>query len=436
MKSTIQWGVAGVIVVAAAGAVFATTDEESAVQDSMEGHDHAAMMAGMEQARPVALDDADARRIGVTFTTVETRPLERSVEAVGTATYDETGLRAVTPKVAGWVERLRVDFTGAPVRRGEPLLDLYSPELVTAQEELALAARLRRDASGERARTNAEALVRSARRRLAYWDIPEAEVRRIEDTGEIRRSLTLEAPASGIVVEKPVVEGSRVAAGDVLYRIADLSTIWIEADVFERDLALVEEGRQAAVRFEALPGETFSARVAYVHPTVSLEARTGRVRLELPNPRGELRPGMYARVAFDLPPTEALPLIPRSALLETGERSLVFVLGDDGTLEPRAVVAGRAAGREVQILQGLTPGERVVSSAAFLIDAESNLGSLGGSPDGTQGMDGTDHSQTDHSQHPATPPDTAGGGPGAHGGHGATGSGTSGKGSTGNGGGS
>jgi Cu(I)/Ag(I) efflux system membrane fusion protein len=420
MKSTIQWGISGLIVVVAAGAVLGATGGESAVQESMEGHDHAAMMAGMDEAQPVALNEAEARRIGVTFTTVEARPLQRTVEAVGTATYDETGLRAVTPKVSGWVERLRVDFTGAPVRRGEPLLELYSPELVTAQEELALAARLRREASGERAVANAEALVSSARRRLAYWDIPESEVRRIEETGEIRRSLTLEAPASGVVVEKPVVEGSRVAAGDVLYRIADLSTIWIEADVYERDLALVAEGQDATVRFDALPGETFTARVAYVHPTVSLEARTGRVRLELRNAGGQLRPGMYARVDLELHATEALPLIPRSALLETGERSLVFVRGDDGTLMPRDVVVGRAAGREVQILEGLAPGERVVSSAAFLIDAESNLGSLGGSMDGMQGMDHSqhdmgggaaeemDHSQMDHSQHQMTSSDTAG----------------------------
>jgi Cu(I)/Ag(I) efflux system membrane fusion protein len=416
MKSTTQWGISGLIVVVAAGTVVAATGGEPAAQESVEGHDHAAMMAGMDEAQPVVLDEADAQRIGVTFTTVESRPLQRTVEAVGTATYDETGLRAVTPKVSGWVERLRVDFTGAPVRRGEPLLELYSPELVTAQEELALAARLRREAKGERAQANAEALVSSARRRLAYWDIPGDEVRRIEETGEIRRSLTLEAPSAGVVVEKPVVEGSRVAAGDVLYRIADLSTIWIEADVYERDLTLVAEGQEATVRFDALPGETFTARVAYVHPTVSLESRTGRVRLELRNPGGELRPGMYARVDLELPATDPRPLIPRSALLETGERSLVFVRRDDGTLMPRDVVVGRAAGREVQILRGLTPGERVVSSAAFLIDAESNLGSLRGSMDGMQGTDEMDHSPMDHSQHQTTPPDT-GGGHGDHAGH-------------------
>jgi Cu(I)/Ag(I) efflux system membrane fusion protein len=365
---------------------------------SMEGHDHAAMMAGADQRNPVRLSVEDAGRIGVTFATVEERSLERSVEALGTVAYDETSLAVVNPKVEGWVERLYVDFTGAPVRRGEPLMAVYSPKLVSAREELALAARLLREAEGERATARARDLVDSARRRLAYWDVPEEEIRRIEETGEITRTVTLPAPASGVVVEKNVVEGDRITPGTTVYRIADLSRVWIEADVFEKDLGLVREGQAATVTFEAFPGRTFDARVTYVYPTVSMESRTGRIRLELANPGGTLKPGMYARIHLDARDTEVAPVVPRSAVLSTGPRALVFVQAEDGALVPREVVPGRTSGRSVQVLEGLEPGERVVSSAAFLVDAESNLGALTAGmemEDGETGGTGMDHSDHD-----------------------------------------
>ena len=385
---------------AAATAVVLSRGEPSPAQDAMEGHDHAAMMAGMDEAQPVRLTEADARRIGVALAPAEEKSLAFQVEAVGVATYDETRLRVVNPKIEGWVERLHVDFNGAPVRAGDPLMDIYAPQLVSAQEELALAARLVRESGGERARENAVSLLESARRRLAYWDIPEETVRRVEETGEVQRTVTLRSPATGMVVEKAVLEGDRIVPGMTLYRIADLSRIWVEVDVFERDLGLVEVGQEAQVSFEAYASETFQARVTFIYPTVSLESRTGRVRLELDNPRGLLRPGMYAQVTLAATAGEARVVIPRSALLETGERSLVFVEGADGTLQPRSVTPGRVAGREVEILAGLAAGERVVTAAAFLVDAESNLGALMemDATDASGGMDGMDHSQMDHSQ--------------------------------------
>ncbi len=206
----------------------------------MEGHNHAAMTAGGDEQKPVRLDAEGARRIGVTYATVERKQLPLFVEAVGTVAYDETRLATVNPKVAGWVEKLYVDFTGAPVKAGQPLMDVYSPALVSAQEELVLAARLVGQAGEGRASENALELLRSARRRLAYWDIPEEEIRRIEESGEPTKTLTLRAPASGIVVEKNVVEGDRIMPGMTVYRIADLSHVWIEADVFEKDLGHVD----------------------------------------------------------------------------------------------------------------------------------------------------------------------------------------------------
>jgi Cu(I)/Ag(I) efflux system membrane fusion protein len=192
----------------------------------------------------------------------------------------------------------------------------------------------------------------------------------MEQSGEPTKTLTLRAPASGIVVEKNVVRGDRIMPGMTLYRIANLARVWIEADVFEKDVGLM------VVTFEAFPGETFSGRVTYVHPTVSMRSRTARIRLELPNPGLAFKPGMYANIDLQVPPSEPSAVVPRSAVIETGERALVFVEGSDGALHPTEVTVGRTSGQFTQILAGLVAGERVVSSAAFLVDAESNLGTM------------------------------------------------------------
>jgi RND family efflux transporter MFP subunit len=361
------------------------------------GHNHGAV-AGDEALSPVHVDSAMARRIGVTYATAASRPLDRAVSTVGIVTYDETRLFNVNPKIEGWVERLYVDFTGAPIRKGQPLMEIYSPMLVSAQEELILARRLVDQASAgksERAAANARDLLSSARQRLSYWDIPEEEIEQIEHALVPRKTLTFRAGAGGIVVEKNVVEGSRIMPGMDLYKIADLSRVWINGELFEKDISLVRQGQRAEVTFDAYPGEDFHGVVTYVYPSVSLEARTGQVRLELSNPGLKLMPGMYAQVEIrSTSPREAL-LIPRSAVLVTGERSLVFVRESDGMLTPREVHAGLVAGSDIEILSGLTAGEVVVTSANFLIDAESNLGASAGamagmdmgSPAGRQGND-------------------------------------------------
>ena len=243
------------------------------------GHDHAATSGGGPDGRnPVLLDADAARRIGVRYVVAESKIVDRTVETVGTVTYDETRIVDVNPKIDGWVERLYVDFTGAPVRRGQALLALYSPMLVSAQEELILARRLFDETAADptsRSAERARQLLQASRRRLAYWDIPAAEIRRVEESGQPTKTLTLTAPASGFVIEKNVFEGGRVGPGMNLYRIADLSTVWVEGEVFERDLSRVRQGQTARVSVQAYPGESFTGRVAYVYPTVSLEARTG-----------------------------------------------------------------------------------------------------------------------------------------------------------------
>ena len=369
------------LVVAAAGVVGAYSiggKGEVAQSAGAEGHDHAAMAAaGGGEARPVRLDAESARRIGVTYAVATVKSLSRTVRTFGNVTYDETRLSNVNPKIEGWVERLYVDFTGAPVRAGQPLLAVYSPMLVAAQEELILARRLSEEAAargGERATANALDLLASARRRLRYWDVPEEEILRIEQSGEPQKTLILNAPASGIVVEKMVVEGMRIMPGMDLYRIADLSRVWVEGEVFEKDLSLVHVDQPTRVTFEAYPGEVFEGRVTYVYPTVSVEARTGRVRVELDNPGLRLKPGMYARIELRGHESSTGLTIPRSAVHITGERALVFVRNEDGTLVHRQITTGLVAGDDLEVLAGLSEGEVVVSSANFLIDAEANMG--------------------------------------------------------------
>lgn len=369
--------------------IYSTWAPSGQVAGDAAGHTHGAA-AGGDTLSLVRLDAASARRIGITYATVARRPLERTVSTVGVVTYDETRLFNVNPKIEGWVERLHVDFTGAPIREGQPLMEIYSPMLVSAQEELILARRLVDQAAAgrsERAAANARDLLASARQRLHYWDVPEEETERIERTLTPQKTITLTAAASGIVVEKNVVQGSRIMPGMDLYKIADLSRVWVNGEVFEKDLSLVQLGQRAQITFEAYPGEVFRGVVTYVYPAVSLEARTGQIRLELANPGLKLMPGMYAQVEIQSEAPSEVLLIPRSAVLLTGMRALVFVQAPDGRLTPREIRAGLAAGSDIEVLSGLAAGEVVVTSANFLIDAESNLGaSLGAMPGMDAGM--------------------------------------------------
>jgi len=369
-------GLVALALILVGGFVY-TSRGDAAQEGGMEGHNHAAMTAGGDELKPVRLDPESARRIGVTYATATRRSFAQSVSTVGNVTYDETRLVNVNPKIAGWVEKLYVDFTGAPVRQGQPLMAVYSPMLVAAQEELILARRLADEAAaagGERATVNANDLLASARRRLSYWDIPEVQIRRIEETGASQKTLVLNSPASGIVVEKMVVEGGRIMPGMDVYRIADLSRVWVEGEVFEKDLSLVGLGQSARVTFEAYPGEVFFGRITYVYPTVAVESRTGRIRVELANPDLRLRPGMYAKVELEAAAERPALMIPRAAVHFTGERSLVFVRGAGDVLSPREITTGLLAGGNIVVLAGLAEGEVVVSSANFLIDAEANMG--------------------------------------------------------------
>jgi len=379
-------GYATVVVVALGGTYLATRHAPAAAATPT--HVHAASV-GSDVPKSVRLSPVEQRRIGVTFATAELGPLAKEVRTVGQVTFDETRLRTISPKVDGWVDRLIVNATGQAVRAGQPLLTIYSPMLVSAQEELLLAQRLDADlagASGE-ARQNAADLVASARRKLAYWDIPTSEIAEIERSGQVRKTLTLRATASGYVLEKNVLAGQKIMAGDALYKVADLSAVWVEGEVFEQDIADVRIGEMVHADFAALPGEHRMGRISYIYPTLDPTTRTARVRVVLPNGDMRLKPGMYATIRIASTARNSVLTVPRSAVLSTGERSIVFVRQKDGTLMPHEVAIGSSNDERIEILRGISPGAQVVASATFLVDAESNLGTALGGMGDMPGMD-------------------------------------------------
>jgi membrane fusion protein, copper/silver efflux system len=345
--------------------------------DPMAGMDMSAATADSAtlQRAPVHLSTEQARAVGLTFAVVQRGALTRTVRSVGQVVAAEPNLAEITTKIDGFVEQLFVAATGTTVRRGQPLLTLYSPMLVAAQEELLAAKRLAAsvESSEPEARRSGEALVEAGRRRLSYWDISREQIDRLERTGEVTKTLRLNAPVNGIVLEKMVVTGQAVMAGMKLYRIANLSTVWIEGAVFEQDLRLARVGAPVAAEIAAYPGRRFVGHVSFVWPTVDEASRSGRVRVEFRNPTGELRPGMYVTLLLEALVASDAVHVPAEAVVQTGERNVVFVVGQGGALEPREVVLGSRAGNRFQISAGLEPGERIVASANFLIDAESRL---------------------------------------------------------------
>ncbi len=385
----IRWtAYAGVPLLAVLIAWFAT--REGAEAGDAADHQHGAAPAA-STAQPVMLTADQALRIGVTYAVAATEPLAREIRTVGQVTYDETRVRTVSLKVDGWVEELYVNFTGQAVAAGEPLLAIYSPMLVTAQEELLLARRLEADVAAGAAdvRTNAASLLSSARRRLAYFDVPPADIVQVERIGEVQRTLTLRAPVGGHVVERDVQQGQKVMAGEALYRIADLSTIWVEGEVFERDLSSVRLGQEVRAEFDALPDRVRTGRITYIYPTLDPQTRTSRVRVALTNAGLQLKPGMYATLIWRGAGVMSALSVPRTAVVSTGQRDLVFVKRPDGMIEPRVVELGVSTSDRIEILSGLALGDTVVKSATFLLDAESNLGTLLGGMGNMPGMDMT-----------------------------------------------
>ena len=334
-------------------------------------------MAGMNMSGggSARLTSAQIRQFGVTLGTVETRVLTSELRTAGAVTADETRIAQVAPKFGGFVERLYVAFTGQGVRRGQALMDVYSPELLAAQQEL-LAARGLQRTIGESAIPGVPGqsgdLVAAARRRLELWDVSALQIDAVLRTGIPMRTITLYSPAMGIVTEKNVVRGQSIQAGQMLYTIADLSSVWIDAALREGEASTVRVGSGADVEVSGLPGRTFKGQVSYIYPTLDSISRTVRARIAVANPGGVLKPGTYATVRLYTPSRSALT-VPTSALVRTGARTLVFVDMGGGELMPHEVTLGAASGDYTEVLSGVDLGARVVTSAQYLLDSESNL---------------------------------------------------------------
>jgi Cu(I)/Ag(I) efflux system membrane fusion protein len=321
--------------------------------------------------------------IGVKFEPAQRRPLERTIRTVGRVEVDERQLARVTVKLEGWIDRLLVNYTGEHVKQGQVLFTLYSPELVATQEEYLIALRSSRtlgQSEFPEVAAGAKALLAASRRRLLLWDIRESHIHDLERTGEVLTTLPIHAPLSGTVINKMAVAGLQTKPGDELYTIANLSHIWIVGDIYEYELPLIEIGQTASVSLSYAPDISLKARIGFIYPTVDPQTRTAKVRFELDNPGERLKPGMYTNLELKIPLGVRLA-VSKDAILESGERQIIFIHLGGGRLEWRNAKTGLRSGNWVEILEGVQEGEHVVTSANFLIDSESQLKSaVGGMP--------------------------------------------------------
>ena len=326
--------------------------------------------------------------IGVKFGTVEMRPLEKVIRTVGRIDYDEKRIAIVSLKVGGWIEDLYVDFTGRFVRKGEPLLTIYSPELVSTQEEYLLALKAKKSLTKSpfpEVAGSGDSLAESAKRRLKLWDITDEEIQKLEESGQSKKTLTLYAPFSGFVLEKSAYKGMNVMPGMALYKLADLSVVWLYADIYEYELPFVRLGQDASIQLSYIPGEMFRGKAIYIYPSLNPETRTAKVRFEFPNPHEKLKPEMYANVEIKVHLGQKLA-VPEGAIIDTGIRQLAIVDKGSGYFEPREVKVGAKVDNYYEVIKGLKAGERVVTSANFLIDSESKLKEAVGGMAGMPGM--------------------------------------------------
>lgn len=344
-------------------------------------------MAGMEM-KPMpdhpAMESAQAslmvspfkqQMIGVQTVLVEKRRLSTTVRAGSRVTYNEQRITHVNLRISGWIEHLHVDFTGQPVKKGQPLFTLYSPELVATQDEYVLALQAVEDIQESPlpdVHQQTQQVLEASRDRLRLWMFTDNQIEELEIRGTPTTSVTIFSPVSGYVIDKTAYQGMFVKPEMTLYIIADLSTIWVQADVFEYELPFIQMGQSATLTLEAFPGETFPGRVTYIYPYLNKKSRTVQVRLEFPNPQVRLKPDMYGTVLIQVDRGLRLA-IPDQAVLDSGLRQVVFVAHEKGMFEPREITLGPKVGSFFEVTNGLKEGERIVTSGTFLLDSESRL---------------------------------------------------------------
>ena len=344
------------------------------------GMDYIAVYEGEEESESssgnqLKISTEKIQKLGVRTEAASLKSIDRIVRAAGRIEPDERRVYVVSPKFEGYVERLHINATGQAVAKGQPLFEVYSPELVSAQREYAIAiqgVQALRGSEGT-AESGMKQLADSALARLKNWDISDEQIRALAKSESAKRTMTFRSPVSGIVTEKKAVQGMRFMPGEMLYQIADLSTVWVFADVFEQDIGLVRTGAKAKVRINAYPDKEFTGTVTYVYPTLNADTRTAQVRVELANPGQQLKPGMFANVELGTEAGKNVVTVPNSAVIDSGTRRIVLVQAKEGRYEPREVKLGARGDEYVEVLEGVKEGEQVVVAANFLIDAESNL---------------------------------------------------------------
>jgi RND family efflux transporter MFP subunit len=349
---------------------------QPAMADMPSGKPHTDTAKPATTARgDVTIDPRRQQLIGVRTAPVKRESTQHALRTVGVVRYDETSLADVNLRLEGWIRDLYVDYTGQPIQKGQPLFTLYSPDLLATQQEYLLALKTRDQMQTSviaDARERADQLVAAARQRLVLWNLPEEEIRALEEKRQPPEVVTFRSPVSGFVIEKTALQGMRVMAGQTLYKVANLSTVWVEADVYEQEMAVARVGQRATVTLDAYPGESFQGRAIYIYPFVEENTRTVKVRFQFANPRGRLKPGMYANV--EIQSQDAMGLtVPANALLDSGADKVVFVAQGEGYFTPRPVKVGRNLGDRIEIVDGVKEGEQVATGATFFLDSESQL---------------------------------------------------------------
>ena len=337
----------------------------------------------MENMPPgsVMIDPAKQQLIGVKIGEADLVPLTRTVRTVGKVTFDETKIVRIHPKVEGWVENVYVNFTGMPVKKGQPLLTIYSPDLVSTQQEFLLSLKAKKTLGKSdfpEIASSANSLYEASRKRLQLWDIPDSQINKIERSGETVKALTLYAETGGYVLTKNAFQRQKITPDTELYSIADLSKVWVIADIYEYEMQMIRVGQTATMNLAYYPGETFSGKVTYIYPQLDAQTRTLKARIEFPNPNLKLKPDMFANVDFQIVYPRQVS-VPEEAVLDSGEEQVVFVAHKDGYFEPRKVQLGAKVDDRYIVLSGLQAGEKIVTSGNFMIDSESRLkSSMGG----------------------------------------------------------
>jgi Cu(I)/Ag(I) efflux system membrane fusion protein/cobalt-zinc-cadmium efflux system membrane fusion protein len=330
-----------------------------------------------EPASTIRIDPVTMQNMGVRVAQVQRKPLIKYIRTFGNVTYDETKVYVVNTKFNGWIEKLYVDFEGTGVKKGQPLFDIYSPELVIAQEEYLLALQQYEslgNSSYRSIREGAGRLLQAARTRLRYWDLTEEQIKEIERTGKPRKTVTIYSPASGVVIKKNAFAGHYVKAGEHQYEIADLSNVWVDVDIYEYELPWVEQGMGAEMELSYIPGKRFHGKVLYIYPYLEAKTRTAKLRLAFSNPEYQLKPAMYANIYLESTVVKDSLVVPQEAVIDSGVRKIVFVALGEGKFQPREVELGAEGNaNEFQVLNGLKEGEEIVVSAQFMLDSESRL---------------------------------------------------------------